>query len=174
MFVTGDLLVFTLFFGTYLYYLGLQRALFLRDQADLSQVIGLMNTLVMLTSSWCVALAVRRRRECAGADARPLVLGAVVCGVIFLIDKGVEWARLIASGHTLLSGNFFMLFFMLTGIHAMHVLIGVGILLYLLTHVSGGLNRPQVGQSAMESCATFWHLVDLLWVVLFALFYLAR
>lgn len=174
MFVAGDLLVFTLFFGTYLHYLGLQRAEFLSAQADLSPLIGLANTLLMLTSSWCVASAIRSLREGNDARARLLVLGALLCGALFLLDKGIEWATLIASGHTLLSGNFFMLFFMFTGIHAMHVLIGIGVLLYLLARLRPSADRSQVSFPVAESCATFWHLVDLLWIVLFALFYLTR
>lgn len=174
MFVAGDLLVFTLFFGTYLHYLELQRNVFVRAQEDLSQPIGVLNTFLMLTSSWCIARAVRQVRERAGAPVRKLIVGALLCGLLFLIDKGIEWTALIAAGHTLLSGNFFMLFFMFTGIHAVHVLIGMGLLLYLLRRLAPSAGDPRLALSVIESGAIFWHLVDLLWIVLFALFYLVR
>jgi nitric oxide reductase NorE protein len=172
--IGGDLGIFALFFGTYLYYQGQDRELFAQSQLTLSQSIGIVNTGLLLTSSWFVARAVQRiRASHLGGDAA-LLLPALLCGAGFVVNKGIEWAQMIREGQTLLADNFYMFFFMLTGIHAAHVLIGIGVLAYVYVRAAGGIRDAERDMAAIESGAVFWHLVDLLWVVLFALFYLVR
>jgi nitric oxide reductase NorE protein len=174
IFIAGDLLVFGLFFGTYLYYQGQERGVFVEAQRALSQPIGIINTILLLTSSWFIASAVQQVRNGQRDRAARLVALALMCGAGFLIDKGIEWSQLIGGGHTLTSNNFYMLFFMFTGIHALHVLVGMGVLTYLLVRIRGGIRSDGPDLVAVESGAIFWHLVDLLWIVLFALLYLVR
>jgi nitric oxide reductase NorE protein len=174
VFIAGDLLVFGLFFATFLYYQGQQRVLFIDAQQALSQAIGVINTVLLLTSSWFVASAVQQVRHGECDRAARLVALALMCGGGFLIDKGIEWSQLIGSGHTLTTNNFYMLFFMFTGIHGLHVLVGMGVLAYLLVRIRGGVRSDGPDLVALESGAIFWHLVDLLWIVLFALLYLVR
>jgi nitric oxide reductase NorE protein len=84
-----------------------------------------------------------------------------------------EWGGKIADGITLNSNEFYSFYYMFTGIHLVHVLLGMGVLVYLLVRSK----RPDPGTSyvaLMEGGGAFWHLVDLLWVVLFALLYLLR
>lgn len=170
VFIGGDLLIFTLFFGTYLWYLGQEQALFAQSQATLNQGLGVLNTLVLLTSSWCVARVVHRQ---GGRRARAMLLLTLLLGAVFLVNKGMEWQHMVAQGHTLLTNNYFMFFFMFTGIHAVHVLLGMGALLYATIRLDGAAPRAS-DLLVIESAASFWHLVDLLWIVLFALLYLVR
>lgn len=172
--IGGDLLIFSLLFGTYLHYQGADPTLFARSQATLNQGIGVLNTLILLTSSWFVARAVVRLRRNPDGTPGTHLLVAVGLGMVFLVDKVVEWTQLVDLGHTLQSNGFYMFFFMLTGIHAIHVAIGCGALIYAwlrLQRVSRAGARDLI---AVESSAAFWHLVDLLWVVLFSLLYLVR
>jgi nitric oxide reductase NorE protein len=174
VFIGGDLVVFALFFATYLYYQGREPVLFAEAQRALSQGIGSLNTVLLLTSSWFVAGAVQRVRSGQHQLAARLIGFALLCGAGFLVDKGIEWSQLIGSERTLLTNNFYMFFFMLTGIHALHVVVGMGVLIYLLTRIRGRLAHDSSDRVAIESGAIFWHLVDLLWLVLFALLYLVR
>jgi nitric oxide reductase NorE protein len=171
VFIFGDMTVFALLFGVFVYYRGKQPHLFDVSQADLHRYFGAINTLVLLTSSLCVVTAVRAIRANMRRLAPALIAIAIVCGAIFLMNKGLEWGSLLSAGHKPATNNFFMYFFVLTGIHAFHLLIGMGVLITLFV-----LSRKEhltKGQFAfVEGGACFWHMVDLLWIVLFALLYL--
>lgn len=182
LFILGDMMVFALFFLTFVYYRGADIALYVDAQRALNEWFGLINTLFLLSSSWCVAMAIRairrtaqggRKADGAGGHATRLVGFAMLLGAAFVVLKIVEYREKFASGITVLTNEFFMFYFMFTGIHLVHVLIGMGVLTYLLV-----LSRKPVIDAAdlrtFESGAAFWHLVDLLWVILFALLYLLR
>ncbi|CAN5392419.1 cytochrome c oxidase subunit 3 family protein [soil metagenome] len=173
LFILGDMMVFALFFLTFVYYRGTDVATYVAAQKGLNEGLGLLNTLFLLTSSWFVALAVRGMRAGGGARTPWLIAAAMLCGLAFVVVKFIEYREKFAAGITVLTNEFFMFYFMFTGIHLIHVLIGLGVLTYLLLLSRKPL--PAAGDiSAFESGAAFWHLVDLLWVVLFALLYLVR
>ena len=96
---------------------------------------------------------------------------ALVCGLGFVLLKAIEYGQKIAAGITPLTSDFFMYYFAFTGIHLLHVLIGIGA---LLLAISAAARPAAPSQLIVVECAgLFWHLVDLLWIILFALFYLA-
>jgi nitric oxide reductase NorE protein len=170
--IFGDLFVFTLFFGTFLYYRGIEPAVFVASQLTLSRGFGLCNTFLLLTSSLFVAAGVQRVRR--GAPHAPLLfLAAMACGFGFVGNKALEWGAKFHHGISLTTNDFYMLYFAFTGIHLFHVLIGLAVLSYL----TSAAKKPDAATKSLvwiECGALFWHLVDLLWVVLFALFYLLR
>ena len=175
VFVGGDLVVFSLFFILFLYYRAQDVVLFERSQHELIRGLGLLNTIILLTSSLFVALAVASARQGLHARAATLLLGGVASGVAFGISKAVEYADKFAHGITLQTNNFFMFYFMLTGIHMVHVIVATGLLIYLWQTTRAATHAVTPGPnyiSTLEAGAIFWHLVDLLWVVLFALLYL--
>jgi nitric oxide reductase NorE protein len=173
VFILGDMLVFALLFGVYLYYRGQQPVVFAHSQATLHAMFGVVNTLLLLTSSLCVVTAVRATR--AGIRRLPQVLFgvALLCGAGFAANKVVEWGTLLTAGHTPAANNFYMYFFVLTGLHFFHLLLGMGVLTALIA-----LSRkPALSDRQfmfLEGGACFWHMVDLLWIVLFALLYLVH
>jgi nitric oxide reductase NorE protein len=174
VFITGDLLVFSLFFIVFDYYRARDLEVFLSSQRQLNQFFGLLNTMLMLTSSLMVALAVQAARQPARAHrVKPLLYAAGSCGVAFVIVKIFEWSDEIGHGASLRTNDFFMYYFMFTGIHLFHVLVALGIMAVMITKVR---HRERVGDGllVLEAGGIFWHLVDLLWVVLFALLYLMR
>jgi nitric oxide reductase NorE protein len=157
---------------TFLYYRGLEPAVFVTSQITLNRGFGLTNTFLLLTSSLFVAAATQRVRR-AAANPRPLFLAAMACGFGFVGIKAVEYSEKFHAGITVLTNDFFMLYFVFTGIHLIHVLIGLAVLAYL----QKACLKPGAATTGLvwiECGALFWHLVDLLWVVLFALFYLLR
>jgi nitric oxide reductase NorE protein len=171
--ILGDLLVFAIFFATFLVYRAGQVALYSAAQASLDRGFGLLNTGLMLTSSLFVALAVAQAR--AGPSRRVVnwLVAALGCGLAFVVSKALEWGGKLAAGVTLNTNEFYTFYYMFTGIHLLHVLIGLGVLGYLVARSSRSGPGPGY-EGVMESGGAFWHLVDLLWVVLFALLYLVR
>jgi nitric oxide reductase NorE protein len=175
IFIFGDLLVFGLFFATFLFYRAEDIELFNHSQEQLNQFFGVLNTVVLLTSSWLVASAMHAAR--IGREKAPSVmfLLALACGAGFIVIKILEYSEKIQAGIAINTNDFFMYYFVFTGIHAIHVLIGMGVLTYLALYsrARGGAMTAQ-DINTLESGSIFWHLVDLLWIVLFALLYLVR
>jgi nitric oxide reductase NorE protein len=98
---------------------------------------------------------------------------AALCGIGFMVVKYFEYSSKIHAGITLSTNNFFMLYFVYTGIHLIHVVLGTGVLITMAWYVrSGPIAAALIGN--LESGASFWHLVDMLWIVLFALLYLVH
>ena len=173
MFILGDMAVFALLFGVFVYYRGKEPALYAAAQLEVHRSFGAVNTLLLLTGSLFVVAAVRAIRSQIHRMAQVAIGVALLCGAEFLLNKILEWSDLVAGGHVPAGNNFFMYFFMLTGLHAFHLLVGMGILIAMLALS----RRPSLskGQFAFfEGGACFWHMVDLIWVVLFALLYLVH
>jgi nitric oxide reductase NorE protein len=171
--IFGDLVVFSLFFIIFLYYRGQNPELFDASQAHLNQALGAINTLLMLSSSWFVATAVQAARKNLARLTQLCFLMAFACGVAFGVVKALEYAEKIRAGITLNTNDFYMYYFVFTGIHFLHVLIGMGVLSVLAVYSrAGAFNESKIRH--FESGASFWHLVDLLWIVLFALLYLIK
>lgn len=171
VFVLGDFVIFGAYFVIYMVQRGRDASLFVAAQQHLNLTIGVVNTVVLLTSSWFVARGVQACRDADFAGALRLVGYGGGCGLLFIAFKGYEWATEIGRGLTLASNDFFMFYYMLTGVHLFHVVIG----LVILAVVVRELRSPQLRRVAVvESGATYWHMVDLLWIVIFALLYVMR
>lgn len=170
-FVIGDLWIFTAYFACYMYDRGQHQELFLQSQQQLSQVIGVINTVILLTSSLFVAHAAQATRAGKFTDASRLIGLGSACGLGFIVLKMFEWLPKISAGITPGSNDFFMYYYMLTGLHLFHVLIGLVILVILHRELTGA-SKPRA--EIVETGATYWHMVDLLWILLFALIYLMR
>lgn len=173
LFIFGDMMVFSLFFVTFMYYRGQELELFRESAHHLSQFFGALNTFYMLSSSWFVAMAVQASRRQMRGVTTALFLMGFTCGAGFLVNKVFEYGDKIRHGITLNTNDFFMYYYMFTGIHMMHVIIGMGVLLFAAKYSWGG-NFDARKVKNLESSASFWHVVDLLWIVLFALLYLVR
>lgn len=177
VFVLGDMTVFALFFATYTYSQARDGSPFTQAQKQLNLSLGLLNTVLLLTSSLLVAIAVSRVLQNDSLRVRQLFGGALACGLCFLVVKAFEWGHLFSEGRsaggTGPEGELFNYYFMFTGIHALHVVIGC-VLLSRMVALNPAQPRTAKQKVLVESVGVFWHMVDLLWVVLFALFYLTR
>lgn len=172
LFVIGDMIMFTALFTFFLHYRGQAPEVFQRSHSALDQGLGLFNTGLMLTSSWCVAAAARAMRLGEREIFRRLVGCAIACGIGFGVVKYFEWSAKLSAGIDFHTNDFFMFYFVLTGIHMGHVVIGTTILAFL-RRANWGNGMPGADTIRnFESGGLFWHLVDLLWIVLFALLYL--
>jgi nitric oxide reductase NorE protein len=173
IFIFGDMLVFGVLFATYLYYRGEDAGLFNRSQEALDPAFGAVNTLLLLISSLLVVLAVRSVRHGLPTVAPRLIAGAFACGIGFSAMKIVEYSDKIGHDLTPATNDFFMYYFVLTGLHWFHLLLGLAVLTYLFALSRKRSLTPR--QFAFyEGGACFWHMIDLLWIVLFPLLYLVH
>ena len=171
VFVLADLFSFAFYFVVFMVYRIEHGSVFLDSQRHLNLTTGALNTLVLLASSRFVALAVQTARTGDYRRATRLVSLGGLCGILFTLIKSYEWFREIADGFTLPRNEFFMFYFSITGVHLFHVLIG----LLVLALVFRELREPSLRRASMvEAGAIYWHMVDLVWIVIFALLYLAR
>jgi len=171
MFVLFESLLFTGYFSVYLVSRTQNEELYLRSQAALDLRIGVFNTIALLLSSWAIARCVKASREGA---YRPALINAsltILFGVVFLVSKVLEWVKEIHMGNTFTSNEFFQHYFFLTSIHCIHVLIGFIVLGVVVYQLWSPVRRSQ---QLVETCATYWHTVDFLWVLIFALLYVVR
>jgi nitric oxide reductase NorE protein len=172
VFLLGDMTVFGAFFvGVGVYRLA-QPEVFRASAAHLVPGLGALNTVVLLTSSLLMATAVRALRAGRGvAVVRRLLAGVLGCAIVFAAVKAVEYVGLVRDGHTPSSDVFFTLYFALTGIHLLHLVVGAGLVAGLVRVLSTG-PEPWSRLAFTRGVASYWHMVDLLWVVLFPLLYL--
>jgi nitric oxide reductase NorE protein len=172
IFILGDMTLFGAIFTVLMWERRFARTEFHRAALELSRSIGMVNTLTLLLSSYLVVAATWAHRRDDHVRSSRLVLGALGCALIFAILKAVEYSYGIASGHTPTTNLFFTFYFVLTGAHVLHVVIGAG----LLAAWWGSLRRRMPWNSSghlMEGAAVYWHMVDLLWIAIFTLVYLA-
>ena len=171
MFVLFETLLFTGYFSVYLVSRTQNEELYLQSQADLDLRIGVFNTIALLLSSWAIARCVKAARTSAYRYALINAFLTISFGLVFLTSKVLEWVKEIHMGNTFTSNEFFQHYFFLTSIHCIHVLIGfivLGVVVYQLW------SPARRSQQLIETCATYWHTVDFLWVLIFALLYVVR
>ncbi len=170
-FVLFEALLFTGYFGVYMVRRMQSPELFLSSQAQLDLRIGVLNTLVLLASSWSMARCVQAARERAYRPALANVFLTLFFGLAFLASKVFEWSREIQKGYAFSTNEFFSFYYFLTGIHFLHLLIGFVVLGVVVYQLSSPARRSQ---ELVETGATYWHTVDFLWVMIFSLLYVVR
>jgi nitric oxide reductase NorE protein len=170
-FVVGDLFIFGVYFIAYMYYRGQDHALFLQSQARLNLDIGAANTIVLLTSSLFVALGTAAARAGKTSDGVRLFGIALAVAAVFPVLKLFEYLPEVLAGVTPGVNLFFMYYFVMTGLHLCHVMLGLVILSFVIRNLRGQA-KPNI--SFVETGATYWHMVDVLWLILFALLYVMR
>jgi nitric oxide reductase NorE protein len=171
VFLFGDMLVFGAFFVTFLVARGGEPAVFDAARTTLHLGVGVLNTLVLLTSSLCVVVALNAMRAGLGPIATRAVAAAMVFGLIFIALKVFEYVSLATAGHGPGANDFYLYYFILTGLHLFHVCLGLGALSFVLSQTRRA-ELSETRTALVEGGACFWHLVDLLWIFLFALLYL--
>jgi cytochrome c oxidase subunit 3 len=181
LFILSEILLFGGLFLLYSAYRYKFPVDFRNASAALSVADGAFNTAVLITSSLTVTLAVHFLHLGRPKPVVDLLTGSVALGVIFLVVKGSEWADKLALGlypgsPVLLArprgeGLYFGLYFVMTGLHALHLFIGICLLtgLAILT-VKGRISAER--PAFLDNTGLYWHLVDIIWIFLFPLFYL--
>lgn len=189
LFLAQEVLFFSGLFVAYGVYRSWHPEAFSAGSALLDRNMGMLNTLVLLFSSATVALAVRSAQLGEQAKTRWYLLTTIVCACVFMVVKYFEYTHKFHVGY--LPGaafspsefpagitsvpwetrSFFGVYFMMTGVHGLHVLIGIGVLIWLLIKNERGDFGPKYA-TPVEMVGLYWHLVDLIWIYLFPLLYL--
>jgi len=169
--VVLELITFAAGAAVFIYQKGQQPSEFATGAATLNQPIAFANTLILLTGGWSMATAILSIRGNSIANTQKWLYITIATGVAFLLLKGVEFGEKIQHGATFGDDFFHTIYFALTGFHFLHVLAAVVILLYL----SFALKRGRYTSSDyfdIESGGIFWHMCDLIWLVLYPVIYL--
>jgi cytochrome c oxidase subunit III len=142
-------------------------------------VLGATNTAVLLSSSWTMALAVHAGRAGRRRPVLAFLAGTAVLGTVFLVLKGLEyredWVHHLVPGRTFQGSStaelYFLFYFILTGIHAIHMIVGIGLLAALMG-IAARARKPLSSLNVIENVGLYWHFVDIVWIFLFPLLYL--
>jgi nitric oxide reductase NorE protein len=171
--IGADAVIFAILFLSFMQDRLRDPALFEASRHTLNPNFGGVDTLILLTSSWSVALAVQAlKRDLSGAASR-YFLGAALTGLMFMASKSIEYFQKFSHGITPGTNAVFMWYFTLTGIHLLHVVFGTSLLTYVYLRARAGA-YSSANRVVPECVASYWHLVDMLWIVLFPLLYLLK
>ncbi len=146
-----------------------QPDVFREGQRALSPLVGAVATMLLVTSGWCAAEAVHAVRTELVPRARRFYLGAFVAGLGFAVLKAIDYAEKVRNGFTLGRSDFWDAYFLGTGFHFAHVLIGLGLLAYVGLRV--GRTTFEDEETTVAGTALFWHMCDLAWFFLFPLLF---
>jgi heme/copper-type cytochrome/quinol oxidase subunit 3 len=130
---------------------------------------GFVNTLVLLTSSLCAVLAHQAAEAKDGKKAARLLRFTSLGGLAFLLIKSVEWTREIREGFTITSNTFWSFYYTAAGLHGLHVIAGMIIMLIVAADAAKNKELQRV-----ENIGIYWHFVDIVWIFLFPLLYIAK
>jgi cytochrome c oxidase subunit 3 len=184
LFLATEVLFFGGLFAAYSIYRNWYPVPFSEASRTLDIVLGSVNTVVLITSSLTMALAVHAAQTDARRRLVALLVTTMVLGAVFLGIKGVEYAHKFAEQHVpgpgfhfepeasaALAQVFFSLYFVMTGLHALHMIIGLGVLAWMLWWTVNGRITAEYS-SPVEISGLYWHFVDIVWIFLFPLLYL--
>ena len=173
IFLLAELLAFGVFFLAYAFARAKNIDLLAAEQAALNRNAGAINTVLLLTASYFVVRAVQAAERLASAASARWLLAAIACGAGFVVVKLFEYAAAFEHNISLSSSPFHMFYLSLTFFHFMHVILGMVILVALWWKTRQGAYGPG-NMNGIESGAAYWHMVDLVWIVLFPLVYVMR
>jgi len=137
--------------------------------ANTNTKAGAFNTFVLLTSSLFAVLAHKAADAEDGPKAAKFLRLTALGGFMFLTVKGFEWAHEIKEGFVLSSGGFWSFYYTVAGLHGLHVLAGAIIMLFIASDAAKNRELPRV-----QCIGLYWHFVDIIWIFLFPLLYIAK
>ncbi|GHD05028.1 cytochrome c oxidase subunit 3 [Tianweitania populi] len=185
IFLATEILLFGGIFAALIFYQAAHREIFVETSRELHIWIATGNTVVLLTSSLFAALAVAAAKAGNGKATGWLLGVTAALGLAFLGLKGWEYALEYGEGLLPLAGGdaklgepgkrlFMDLYLMATGLHAVHVTIGVCLLLFIAARIATRATRMPEQATTIEVSTLYWHLIDVIWVFLFPALYLVR
>lgn len=171
IFILAELAAFTLFILAFSITQWLNPQLFAEGRAQLDSSTGFAMTAGLLTSGFLAALAIERVRKNRARQGAGLLLAAIGSGLVYVLLKLDEYSHLAAAGLDLEYDTFFTLYWLVTAFHFLHVLLGLSVLAFLSWRC-WRLAYDAQQHTGLESGVMYWHMVDLVWVIIFPLVYL--
>ncbi len=170
VFILMELTVFAIFFIVFAVAQRVNESMFVSGRESLSISVGLFCTLFLIVSSYFVALSVKAIKYENNLLAKRMLIYSLVSASFYLMLKLSEYSSLVEQGFDLSFNSFYTLYFFITGFHFMHVLMGMIILAYMGKQANKGKYSAN-NCSGFEAGASYWHMIDLLWVIIFFLVY---
>jgi cytochrome c oxidase subunit 3 len=182
LFIFTELLLFGVLFVIYAVYRYINHEAFHLAAEELDTFIGAVNTVILLVSSMTIAMSTTSLQKKNKALTLALAGITLILGVVFLVNKYFEWGAKfdhgIFPGSEYLTENlsqgeilFFGLYFIMTGLHALHIIIGLVLIAVVMWKIYTGSVHAERA-ALLENSGLYWHLVDIIWIFLFPLFYL--
>lgn len=183
IFLATEVLFFGGLFCAFFIFRGWYFDSFVEAHHHLDKVMGAVNTLVLISSSLTMALGVRAAQTSNKKLCTQMLVVTILCAITFLLVKYFEYTHKIHDGllpgalfsakdfHTAHPSVFFSIYFMMTGVHGLHVIIGIGLITWILLRNMRGEFSSRY-YAPVEGVGLYWHLVDLIWIYLFPLLYL--
>jgi nitric oxide reductase NorE protein len=175
-FIMIELTVFGFFFGAYAWSRAKQPEVFLQGQAHLDIGLALINTVLLILGSaaaaWAVWLA--RRTQAQASQVRTALLIALAFGASFLVLKMTDFILKLGAGFDMATDDYWMFYFSLTFFHYLHVILGMVFIGVVWLRLRSVASCAEEHAYQVETVASYWHMVDLVWLVLFALVYIAH
>lgn len=172
-FIMAELAVFGIFFIVYVFVRSNNIELFNEYQLELHRVAGVINTIALITSSYFVAMGVSATQKNNIQQTGLMLLLALGMGGVFLVVKIWEYSQIFGAGIHLSTNTFYTFYISLTFFHFMHVIMGMVILAAIYYFLKQG-KYTATDHHGIETGASYWHMVDLVWIVLFPLVYIIR
>jgi nitric oxide reductase NorE protein len=173
IFIFAELLAFGIFFVAYAFARAHNVELFNASQLHLNRESGAINTLVLIISSYFVVRAVAAIKQGLSVSCMRWLLATIGMGGIFVLIKLAEFREIFSAGISLSTNTFYMFYLSLTLFHFMHVLMGMVILSFVAAKAQrGGYSADS--HTGVHTGASYWHMVDLVWIILFPLVYVIR
>ncbi len=183
LFLFTELLLFGGLFLVYTIYRHLNYDAFSKAAESLSVTFGTINTIVLITSSLTVALSISAIKANQAKKAKNLLWLTIFFALVFMVNKYFEWSAKIDHGlfpgmeHFMNlppgEGLFFLLYFFMTGLHAFHIIAGSIFIIVVIRQIANGKVKHD-DYILHENAGLYWHLVDVIWIYLFPLFYLIQ
>lgn len=157
-------------------------------QTSMDWKLGTINSIILLVSSLTMSLCVRSARSNNRSGTIKFLVATMICGLMFLIIKMTEWGMHFHEGYypgkyfhpiaeaeiqNPLAHIFFGLYYVMTGMHGLHIVVGLGLMTWMLIRAARGEFNSE-NYVSLENTSLFWHLVDIVWIFLFPLLYLAK
>lgn len=170
VFIIADLIVFGMLFTGFMVDRSKELAVFNQSANTLDYHLGLLNLLILVTSGLCVVFAVTAAREGRLTALRNWIFAAFVIGAGFGVSKAIEYGDKFAHDIGMHTNAFYMYYFALTGAHFLHFLGGMGALAFIWVYSLRHAEAPDF-RGKIEAVGLYWHMVDLLWILIFPLLY---
>lgn len=171
LFILGDMVAFSVLLTAYALDATASPSLFAEARSQLNIHYGAINTLILLFSSGFVARAVDAIRAGRHQAAKQHLIYALLLAIAFVALKIFEYNEKLGAGNTAFSNDFFMYYYLITGIHLLHLIVGTGVIAWMISRCREVEGRA-TSVGVFEGGGAYWHMVDLLWVVIFPLLYL--
>lgn len=170
IFLSSEVMLFAGFIGSFISLRAANLVMMNESAALLNRPLGALNTFLLITSSFTMAMSVGAMHRGNKKWVQMFLVITILLGLGFMGVKSIEYSQKFAHHYTPHTNLFFSFYFIMTGLHALHVFVGIVLMTIVLVAVSR--DSVRMDATAVENAGLYWHFVDVVWIFLFPLLYL--